>query len=356
MRSKVYFIETGDNDSMAERLSKFERLIDRSGLLGCIAAGDRAAIKLHFGEKNNTGFVKPEFLKLLASRVSAAGGVPFLSDTNTLYRGQRTNSADHLKLAAEHGFTFDSVGADIVIPDDTQKQNVQDVELNGQYVKTAHIARVFWDADVLIGVAHFKGHIMTGFGGTMKNLGMGCATREGKMFQHSDVAPFVISRKCTGCGGCAGVCPVNAISLNNSVAFIDNSKCIGCASCIAACGSNAVEINWEAGGKLLQEKMVEYAKAVLVNKAGKMVFFNFLVKITQECDCMSRDYPRITDDIGILASTDPLAIDRAGYDLVKQRSGEDVFRKVHPKRDGNKQLLYAEKLRLGNRFYELLPV
>lgn len=356
MRSKVYFVEIGDDDVMDERLVKFERLIGQSGLLGCVSAGDRTAIKLHFGEKNNTGFVKPEFLKLLAGRVSAAGGSPFLSDTNTLYRGQRTNSADHLKLAAEHGFTFDTVGADIVIPDDTQKQNVQDVELNGKYVKTAHIARVFWDADVLIGVAHFKGHLMAGFGGAMKNLGMGCATREGKMFQHSDVAPFVIGRKCTGCGACAGACPVQAVSLKNSVASIDNARCIGCASCIAACGSNAVEINWEAGGRFLQEKMVEYAKAVLANKAGKTVFFNFLVKITQECDCMSRDYPKITGDIGILASVDPLAIDRAGYDFVKQRAGEDVFRKVHPKRDGNKQLLYAEELRLGNRFYELVNV
>ncbi len=223
-------------------------------------------------------------------------------------------------------------------------------------MKTAKIARFFKEADVIIDVAHFKGHMMTGFGGALKNLGMGCASREGKLEQHSDISPFVIKNRCVGCGACAGVCAVKAIIIKNKKARIKSAQCIGCASCIAACQYNAIDVDWEAGGNVIQEKMVEYTKAVLQGKEKKCVFFNFATKITQECDCLAQDDPRIVPDIGICAASDPVSIDKACLDLVKKRAGKDVFKAVHPKRDGLTQLRYASGLGLGSLEYNLITV
>ena len=194
---------------------------------------------------------------------------------------------------------------------------------------------------------------MTGFGGALKNIGMGCATREGKLFQHSDLAPIVVIKKCTGCKACMAVCPVGAIKMVNDMAVVDSSKCIGCASCIAACKFNAVDLNWEAGGMFIQEKMVEYAKAVLADKKEKTIFFNFMIKITKECDCLAKDDPRVVPDIGILASADPVAIDQASFDLVTAKAGADVLKELHPHRDSRKQLAWAQKIGLGSLEYDL---
>jgi hypothetical protein len=263
-------------------------------------------------------------------------------------------SSDHIQLAYEHGFTPEKVKAEVIIPDETQENNVKEIGLNAKYVKTAKIARIFYDADAIVGVAHFKGHLMTGFGGALKNLGMGCAIREGKLNQHSDIAPFVILKRCTGCEACIAVCPAKAIELKDGKSVIDNSKCIGCASCIAACKYSAIELKWESGGNLIQEKMVEYTKAVLENKKGKAAFLNFCLKITKECDCMAKDDPRIVPDIGILASHDPVALDKASLDLVNMAAGKDIIKELHPTRNCFKQLRYAEKLKLGTLNYELI--
>ena len=313
-------------------------------------------LKLHFGEEGNTGYVRPAYVSLIVEDLLQRKAHAVVSDSNTLYRGRRTNSRDHLDMAYEHGFTPDALKAEVVIPDDTQKQNIREVELNGSYVKTAKIGRVYWDADAIIGIAHFKGHLMTGFGGALKNIGMGCATREGKLFQHSDLAPIVVIKKCTGCKSCLAVCPAAAITMKNDMAVVDASKCIGCASCIAACKFNAIDLNWEAGGMLIQEKMIEYTKAALLNKKGKAVFYNFLIKITKECDCLAKDDPRVVPDIGILASTDPVALDQASFDLVVKKAGADIFKQFHPNRDANKQLAYAQKIGLGTRDYETLSI
>ncbi|MCK9595369.1 MAG: DUF362 domain-containing protein [Candidatus Omnitrophica bacterium] len=353
-KSKVYFIPVDNSTKQEEAVLRLEVLLKKSGFLDLIASGDKVAVKLHFGEQGNTGYVRPEYLRVICDQVKDRNALVFLADTNTLYRGKRTNSKDHLKLAYSHGFIPDKVNAEVLIPDDTRKEQVQDVVIDQKFIKTAKIARIFWDADVIIGVAHFKGHIMTGFGGALKNLGMGCATREGKLAQHSDVSPFVIASNCVGCKACEKACPAQAVVIKNKKSIINSAKCIGCASCIAACKYNAIEINWEAGGRDIQQKMIEHAKAVLENKKDKEVFINFCLKITQECDCLAQDDPRIAPDVGILVSTDPVSIDKASFDLVNAAAGKDVFKQAHPNRDGMIQLNYARELGLGSLDYDLI--
>jgi len=342
-------------DSAGVMQEKLRRLLEVSGSLHQVKPRDQVVMKLHFGEEGNTGFIKPEWVRVVSRKIQQAQAVPVMAETNTLYRGQRTNAKDHLALAARHGFTLEKTSAAISIPED-KPEHVRDVSVQQAHIKTAKIMKVFLDADVLVVLSHFKGHLMTGFGGALKNVGMGCASREGKLAQHGGVAPFVNEDNCIGCGECLKVCPANAIFLDSNRAFIDGGLCIGCASCIAACPQEAVDVPWEAGGETIQEKMVEYAKAVLEPRRGKTAFVNFAVKITKECDCLAKDDPRICPDIGFFASRDPVSIDKACYDKVQEACGRDLLKEVHPHCDGMKQLLYAEQLGLGQMDYELILV
>ncbi|MCM8796386.1 MAG: DUF362 domain-containing protein [Candidatus Omnitrophica bacterium] len=356
MKSRVYFIAVNNVDTAVDIKIKLTQLLLDSRILGFVNKGSSVCIKMHFGEEGNTGFVKAEYVRLIVDYLLSKGAQPFLSDTNTLYKGRRTSSAEHLRLAAEHGFKRELIGAKVIIPDEKIKADIQEIEIGGRFIKTAKIARVFLDADVLIGIAHFKGHIMTGFGGALKNIGMGCASREGKLAQHSDLAPYVAMEKCTGCGECVKVCPVSAISLKKNKSHIDNAICIGCATCIAVCPFSAIDVHWDKGGELIQERMVEYAKSVLKDKKDSCAFINFAIKITKECDCLAKDDPRISPDIGILASQDPVSLDKACLDLVNKACGKDIFKEVHPQRNGFKQLEYAERLGLGSLDYELIQI
>lgn len=355
MKSKVYLVRIGNQENLQVIGDKLKRLLDESRVLDFIQPKYKVAVKMHFGEEGNTGFVKPEYLSIICDKVSAQGASSFISDTNTLYRGRRTNSVDHLALAHEHGFTSQATGAEIIVPEDNKK-DIFEVPINQKFIKVAKVARIFVDADALVGVSHFKGHIMTGFGGALKNIGMGCAAREGKLQQHSEVSPVVYQDKCTGCGECEKNCPVDAITIQNNKSVIDGAKCIGCATCIAVCPVSAIDVPWGSGAATIQEKMIEYASAVLKSKKGKTGFISFAIKITKECDCLAKDDPRIVPDIGILASTDPVSIDQASLDLVNKASGKDIFQDLHPQRDGTKQLKYAHKLGLGNLDYELVEL
>jgi uncharacterized protein len=353
MKSRVYFVPVDNADSLSVISVKLNRLLEKSRLLDFIRKDYRVAVKIHFGEEGNTGFVRPEYVRIVSDGISKKGATAVLADTNTLYKGRRTNSADHLAIAHEHGFTDESVGAKVIIPDDSQQENTIDIEINRKFIKTAKVVRLFIDADAVIGINHFKGHMMTGFGGALKNLGMGCATRTGKLQQHSDIAPVVYEQKCTGCGECEKACPVDAIRIENHKSIINGLKCIGCATCIGVCPFSAIDVSWESGGGKIQEKMIEYASAVMKGRQERMGFLNFCIKITQECDCLAKDDPRVAPDIGILASTDPVSIDKASLDLVKNACGKDIFRELHPHRDGNQQLQYARELGLGNLDYDL---
>jgi uncharacterized Fe-S center protein len=356
MPSKVYFIKVSNSESVREIAGKFSRLLKESGCLDFIRKDDLAVVKLHFGEEGNTGYVLPEYVRVACDAVIKGGGRPVLSDTNTLYCGKRTNSKDHLALAKDHGFTKESTLAEVIIPDEREPGNVSEVAINGKFIKTAKVVKLFHDADAIVDIAHFKGHLMTGFGGVLKNVGMGCATREGKLAQHSDVSPIVHIDNCTGCGACVKVCPVSAITLKDKKSRIEAKLCIGCASCIAACKFYAIDVDWDAGGSTIQEKMIEYAKAVLKDKLQKSVFINFAIKITKECDCLAKDDPRIAPDVGIFVSLDAVSCDKASLDTVIAESKKDIFKESHPRRNGLKQLEYAAAIGLGNLDYELIKV
>lgn len=355
MKSPVYFIPVSSEDSQQAINQKLKYLIDESKVLGFMQKKDKVALKLHFGEEGNTGFIPPAHVRVVVDAVIGRGGNVFLTDTNTLYRGRRLNSKDHLKLAYEHGFTKEVTNADLVIPDDTQDINVASVQINQKFIQSAKIARIFTEIDALIAVSHFKGHILTGFGGALKNVGMGCASRQGKLAQHCNAAPVVYSDKCIGCGECEIICPVKAIRLINKKSVVDNAKCIGCASCLAVCPTMAMFIDFNAGSQV-QYKMVEYSLAVLKDKKKKSGFINFAIKINKECDCWGMDNPRIAPDVGILASSDPVSIDQASFDLVNQSCGKDIFKDVHPEQDATQQLQYAQSIGLGNREYELIQL
>ena len=354
--SKVYFIKASESDGVDTVKEKLAKLIDKSRLFDFIEKKDKTAVKIHFGDEGNTGHVKAEYAGVVCGKIKELGASPFLTDTNTLYRGRRTVSSSHTELAHEHGFTKSICCAEVVIPDDTKKSNVSDVKIDGEFFKIAKVASIFLKSDSIVGLAHFKGHMMTGFGGALKNIGMGCASREGKLAQHAEIAPIVDVKRCKGCMECVKTCPADAIYSEGMHIVVDSSRCIGCATCIAACVHGAIEVPWESGGMNIQEKMIEYSSAVLLNKKGKTGFINFATKITGECDCLAKDDPRIVPDIGIFASKDPVSVDKACYDACVNAAGKDIFNVVHPGRDGYKQLKYANRLGLGDLDYELIEL
>jgi|WetSurMetagenome_2_1015567.scaffolds.fasta_scaffold00008_5 uncharacterized protein len=356
MKIPVYFTPVSASSPAHARVEALRRLLAESKVLACVDKGDGAVIKMHFGEEGNTGYVAPEYIGCISRLLAEKTSDITVSDANTLYKGKRTLSADHEKLALDHGFTQERTGARLAVPDERGADACVTVETRGKYIKKATILRLYAEAKALVGVAHFKGHLMTGFGGALKNIGMGCASREGKLAQHSSVCPVVRVKKCVGCGACEAACPVDAVAVVDGKAKITPSKCIGCASCIAACAYGAMDVNWGAGSDTIMERMVEYVAATLAGRK-KAAYVNFALKITAECDCLAKDDPRIVDDVGIFASADPVALDQACFDLVKEKAGgADVFKQAHPERDGLRQLAYAEKIGIGTRTYELVRV
>ena len=377
MTSFVYFsnlkVESGKNI-----LDKLDILLDRVDLKGKIREKDLVAIKLHFGEKGNTAYVRPIFLRRVVDRVKQYKGKPFLTDTNTLYIGTRSEAVSHLTTAFENGFTESVVNAPILIADGLRGNSAVKVRIDKPIFKTVSIAHEIYMTDVLITVTHFKGHELSGFGGTLKNLGMGCSSREGKLSQHSNISPQVKWKACKGCETCLSWCPQSAISMvssesgagnKRSIAFIDSKNCIGCGECILACPSGAIQIQWNESIPIFQKKMVEHAYGAVQKKKGKTLYLNFLTQISPACDCYGYSDTPIVNDIGILSSEDPVAIDQASVDLVNgepgNRSsnlpgawepGEDKFRAIYPKVDWAIQLAYAEEIGMGTREYELIRI
>ena len=377
MNSPVFFsdlkVESGKNI-----LDKLEVLLDRADLKGKIREKDLVAIKLHFGEKGNTAYVRPIFLRRVVDRVKELKGKPFLTDTNTLYTGTRSEAVSHLTTASENGFTESVVNAPILIADGLRGNSAMKVRIDKPIFKTVSIAREIYMADALIGVTHFKGHELSGFGGALKNLGMGCSSREGKLSQHSNISPKVKGKTCKGCERCLGWCAQEAISMQSpqsgvetkqSIAFIDPKKCVGCGECILACPSGAIQIQWNESIPIFQKKMVEHAYGAVQKKKGKTLYLNFLTQISPACDCYGYSDTPIVNDIGILSSEDPVAIDQASVDLVNGETGnrssklpgawnpgENKFRAIYPEVDWNIQLAYGEEIGPGTRNYELIKI
>jgi hypothetical protein len=366
MSATVYFIDFRGN-SRENFLDKLERLLETAGLSQIIDARELVAVKLHFGERGNTAFIRPIFIRKIVQCVKQAQGVPFLTDTNTLYAGSRSDAPHHLRTAIENGFAYSVVDqTPVIIADGLRGRSETALEIGRKHFQTAYIANEIVQADVLVSVAHFKGHELAGFGGTLKNLAMGCASRKGKLAQHSTVSPKVKRKKCIACGHCIARCPVGAITLVDGKAKIDNAVCIGCGECIQLCPCQAIAIRWNQSIPVFLEGMAEYSLAVLQNKRQKSLFINFISDVSPACDCHGYNDAAIVGNIGVLASTDPVAIDQAAVDLVNQAPplpgtaldagnvvAEDKFRTLYPEVDGSIQLAYAEELGLGTRDYQL---
>ncbi len=368
MKSNVYFIDLRAT-AKENLVAKLARLLDTAGLSQTIKQRDLVAVKLHFGEQGNTAFIRPVFIRKIVESIKNIGAVPFLTDANTLYAGTRSDSVHHLSTAIQNGFAYAVVDAPIVIADGLRGKSETAVTVNQKNFKKVYIGSDIMEADALISVAHFKGHELSGFGGTIKNVGMGCASRRGKLAQHSSVAPEVIEEKCVGCGDCMEHCSQHALSLEKEKAVLDAKKCIGCGECIIICPNDAIQIQWNQDIPVFLENMVEYTMGVLKNKAGKTLFVNFITDISPACDCCGHNDAPIVRNIGIVASTDPVAIDQASVDLVNREQGlpesclttamekgEDKFRDIYPNVDWTIQLDYAQSLGLGSRSYELKKI
>lgn len=371
-KSKVYFTDfrTHVGVSLTEKL---QRLIKKAGITGIDMDGKFVAIKMHFGELGNLSYLRPNYAKAVADVVKECGGKPFLTDCNTLYPGSRKNALEHLDCANINGFNTITTGCQIIIGDGLRGTDDITVPVrNGEYCKEAYIGRAVMDADIFISLTHFKGHESTGFGGAIKNIGMGCGSRAGKMQQHNSGKPIVHDDLCRGCRRCAKECGSDAITYENGKAVINQDICKGCGRCIGACAFDAIENqNWDAN-EILGRKMAEYSQAVC---DGRPTFHISLVRdISPNCDCHGENDAPILPDVGIFASFDPVALDQACVDACLHATPmpnsqlsdnladphwhhhHDNFLDSNPNVRWKETLEHAEKIGLGTREYELIQM
>ncbi len=355
MASTVFFIPATREESNETLAEKTARIFQHIGLEKQIKKEHFVGLKIHFGEKGNTGYIKPPWLVQLIKALKKRTSRIFITDTNALYVGNRSNATAHLRLAADHGFTLEALEIPVIIADGLIGRDDDEVEVGLPRVKTAKLASAILNTDFLVCLTHFTGHIQTGFGGALKNMGMGCASRAGKLEQHSDVRPWVSQKVCQNCLTCMDYCPEDAIVEEEQSVRIIQEKCIGCGECLVVCSVGAVKMSWDNDALRVQEKMAEYAYSLWRSLNGNIGCLNFLVKVTKNCDCMAMDDPEIVDDIGILGSLDPVAVDRASVDLVNERSRRDLLREAH-KTDWAVQLEHAQQIGLGRMEYELVEL
>jgi uncharacterized Fe-S center protein len=341
-------------------LHKLSELSTRVGLREVIQERDIVAVKTHFGEAGSTAFVPVMYVRTLVEEVKKAGGRPFVTDSNTLYVGGRATAINHLRTAAANGFTMETVGAPIIIADGLKGHNFVEVEIEGEILKKVKIASAFVQSDAYVVISHLTGHEFMGFGCAIKNVGMGMGSRGGKQQMHSDIKPAVNRDRCTGCGQCIKWCPAGAITLlekeKKKVARIDRELCMGCGECTIMCFKGVIQARLTGVLENSQKKVVEYVMGALKEKENKVVYFNFLINITPDCDCWNYSDAPVTENIGILASRDIVAIDQASLDLLNERAGRDVYRELYPNVDYARQIEYAERMGLGTREYRLISI
>jgi uncharacterized Fe-S center protein len=367
--AKVYFTNLRTTPS-SSLLTKLERLVKRAGIENIDFKNQFVAIKIHFGEPGNLAFIRPNYVARIATLLRQLGAKPFLTDSNTLYSGRRSNAVDHIQSAMENGFNPISAKCDVIIADGLKGTNYREVQIDGQYCKSPKIGTAVVDADIIVSMSHFKGHEQSGFGGALKNLGMGCASVGGKLELHSASQPVINRKKCVSCNVCVKHCAHDAIHLGaDKIAIIDYSKCVGCGQCIALCQYQAAVMGDGETSDRLNCKIAEYAKAVLLEKPHFHV--NFIMNVSPECDCWNHNDAAIIPDLGIAASFDPVALDQACADLVAKApilggsilaekyphdhaEGKDKFHLTHPDTNWQAGLEHAEKIGIGTRTYEIV--
>lgn len=369
MASKVYFadLRADVHENLQQKLT---RLMKTAGM-GDIDFQDKfVAIKLHFGEPGNLAFLRPNWARTVADFVKERGGKPFLTDCNTLYVGGRKNALDHMDSAMLNGFNPMTTGCQIIIGDGLKGSDEVEVPVaGGEYVKNAKIGRAVMDADVFISLTHFKGHEEAGFGGCLKNIGMGCGSRAGKMEQHNAGKPHVAQKHCIGCGQCRKICAHGAPIIENGKAHIDHDRCVGCGRCIAVCPKDAVRIDWDETTTNLNCKIAEYTKAVV---DGRPCFhISLVIDVSPNCDCHAENDMAIVPNVGMFASFDPVALDMACVDAVNAQTPlrgsaaddehakahvHDHFQRLHPDTNWRSCLEHGEKIGIGVRDYELIKI
>lgn len=366
-KSKVYFTDfkTDIDDS---HLKKLARLVKRAGIETIDMQDKYVAIKIHFGEPGNLAFLRPNYARTIVDIIKENGGKAYLTDCNTLYVGGRKNALDHIDSAYQNGYSPFSTGCHILIGDGLKGTDESIVPINQEYVKEAKIGRAVMDSDVFISLTHFKGHESTGFGGCLKNIGMGCGSRAGKFEMHSSGKPIVNEDKCRSCGQCIKQCAHGALSFNeNKKAHIDTNICAGCGRCIGACGFDAINtIDWEAND-ILNKKIAEYTLAVVQEKP--CFHISIVCDVSPNCDCHAENDIPIIADVGMFASFDPVALDQACADAClkspiiagsilseNEHHHHDPFKDTHPDTNWEVCVEHAEKIGLGSRDYELIVV
>lgn len=363
--SEVFFTDMRTRPGESQ-LKKLHRLIDKAGLGTIDLENKYVAIKMHFGEPGNMAFLRPNWAKVIADYVRERGGKPFLTDCNTLYVGRRKDALEHLGAAAENGFSPLSTGCQIIIADGLRGTDEAVVDIDGEYVQHAKIGKALYDADVVISLAHFKAHDQAGFGGALKNLGMGGGSRAGKMEQHSSNKPVVDEALCIGCGRCVRECAQDAISIIDRKSHIDHDKCLGCGHCVGACNQDAIAAEMDSAPEILNRKIAEYALAVVKDKPNFNI--NMVIDVSPNCDCWGSNDAPIVSDVGMFASFDPVALDTACLDAVNaapvladSRLGkcprcDDRFGSLNPDTKSMAQIIHGEKIGLGTREYVLNKV
>ena len=370
MASKVYWadLRADFHENLQQKLT---RLMKTAGMGEIDFDRKFVAIKMHFGEPGNLAFLRPNWAKTVADFVKERGGKPFLTDCNTLYVGGRKNGLDHLDTACLNGFNPMTTGCQVIIADGIKGSDEVAVPVaGGELVKEAKIGRAVMDADVFISLTHFKGHEQAGMGGALKNIGMGCGSRAGKMEQHNSGKPFVKQKKCIGCRACARICAHGAPQFGaDGKATIDTDKCVGCARCLAVCPKDAIQCLYDEAPAILNKKIAEYTKAVV---DGRPCFHvSLVVDVSPNCDCHAENDVPIVPDVGMFASFDPVALDQACADAVLAQtpapnsalfdegcdcSSGDYFHAAHPDTDWAVCLEHAEKIGIGTRAYELIKI
>lgn len=353
--SEVFFIEATVSDSPQQLQEKVEVLWRRSGFSRHFRPRDLTALKLHVGEPGTKTFISPAIAAGLVGCLQQEGCTPFLTDTSVLYRSPRDNAVGHIRVAMEHGFDLLRVGAPFFPADGLRGDHGIDVEVGGKHHHTVNIAAGILEANSVLVLSHATGHLGTGFGGALKNLGMGCSTKKGKLRQHHGQQPHVNPDACTACAVCEQWCPSEAIEVTDK-AVIDSEKCIGCGECVAVCRDSAMQYDWGIMGAELQERIVEHAAAVVRRLEDHLGFVTAAIQITKDCDCLGLSQPGLLPDIGLFASADPVALDKAVHDIIHQRAGRTLESMSYPRHDGTVQMRYAEQLGLGSCRYTLITI
>jgi uncharacterized protein len=367
-KSKVYFTDLRTRPGL-NLLDKVEKLVKRAGIEDIDFKNKFAAIKIHFGEPGNLAYIRPNYAAKIVKMIKDMGGMPFLTDSNTLYSGRRSNAVDHLETAMENGFNPLSVGCNVMIADGLKGTDYREIEINQKHCKTAKIGTAIADADIIISMNHFKGHEMTGFGGALKNLGMGSGSRGGKLEMHSASQPKINRDKCVSCGLCMKSCAQGAMSFDEGrKSQIDYEKCVGCGQCVAVCQFDAANVVWNESADTANEKIAEYAYAVIKDKPNFHI--SFIMNVSPNCDCWDSNDMAIVPDLGIAASFDPVALDIACVDLVNKapmiggsiledkhfHEGGDKFGHIHSNTNWKSGLDHAVEIGYGTEEYELVRV